>query len=136
MFATDFGILQYLSNMTEYKKSTSEQMGSGLPFCKKLNLKIVEYFENNLFQCKIVKTVNISSPTVHNIKQFPEFEEMCLHKRQGQKSIFDAYDFQAHRKIEIFNCFSQTNNTTSSRRKRRWTIWLLIRAQLKSLHLR
>lgn len=87
MFATDFGNLQYLSNMTEYKKSTSEQMGCGLPFCKKLNLKIVEYFENNLFQCKIVKTVNISSPTVHNIKQFPEFEEMCLHETRPKINI-------------------------------------------------
>lgn len=101
MFATDFGNLQYLSNMTEYKKSTSEQMGSRLPFCKKLNLKIVEYFENNLFQCKIVKTVNISPPTVHNIKQFPEFEEMFLHKRQGQNQYSMPMIFRPTEKLKF-----------------------------------
>lgn len=50
------------------KQSFSEvKMARGSPICKKLRLKNVEQFQNDVPQCRIVKTLNISLSTVHNI---------------------------------------------------------------------
>ena len=89
--------------MIGYKKSILERqslsevnMGRGSPICERLCLLIVENFQNNIPQCKIAKTLKISSSTVYNIiKRFRESGEIFLRKGQGRKPILDARDLRA-----------------------------------------
>ncbi len=66
-------------------------MGRGSPICERVRKKIVEYFKNNVPQCQIAKTLQISSSTVHNIiKRFRETGEISVRKGQGRRPLLDA----------------------------------------------
>lgn len=40
--------------------SDFQKMGRGSPMCKKLHIKTVEQFQNNVLECKIAKILSIS----------------------------------------------------------------------------
>ncbi len=73
-------------------------MGRGSPICRRVHKKIVEYFKNNVPQCQIVKALQISSSTVHNIKRFRETGEISLCKGQGRRPLLDAHGLLALRR--------------------------------------
>ena len=112
--------------MIGYKKSSLERqslsevkMGRGSPICERLRLLIVEKFQNNIPQCKIAKTLKISSSTVHNIiKRFRESGEIFVRKGQGRKPILDARDLQALRRHCIKNRFCNRNHCMGSGSRR------------------
>ncbi len=63
-------------------------MGRGSPICERVHKKIVEYFKNNVPQRQIVKALQISSSTVHNIiKRFRETGEISARKGQELKNM-------------------------------------------------
>ncbi len=74
-------------------------MGRDSPICERVRKKIVEYFKNNVPQCQIVKALQISSSTVHNIiKRFRETGEISVHKGQGRRPLLDARGLRALRR--------------------------------------
>ncbi len=66
------------------------------PISERVCKKIVEYFKNNLPQNLIVKALQISSSTVHNIiKRFWETGEISVCKGQGRRPLLDARGLRA-----------------------------------------
>ena len=89
-------------------------MGRGLSICERLRLLIVGKFQNNIPQCKIAKTLKISSSTVHNIiKRFGESGEIFVRKGQGRKPILDARDLRALRRQCIKNRHDSVSEITA-----------------------
>ena len=92
--------------MTGYKKSILEwqrlsevKMGRGSPIPLILHRQIVEQYQKGVRQCKIAKSLNISSSTVHNIiKRFRESGRISVRKGQGRKTILGARDLRALRR--------------------------------------
>lgn len=92
--------------MTGYKKSILEwqrlsevKMGRGSPIPLILRRQIVEQYQKGVRQCKIAKSLNISSSTVHNIiKRFRESGRISVRKGQGRKTILGARDLRALRR--------------------------------------
>ncbi len=55
--------------------------------------------KNNIPQCQIVKALQISSSTVHNIiKRFRETGEISVRKGQGRRPLLDARGLRALRR--------------------------------------
>ncbi len=78
--------------------SSEVKMGRGSPIFEKLHKMIVEYFKNNVPQCKITKALQISSSIVHNIiKRFRETGEISLRMGQGRRPLLDACGLRALR---------------------------------------
>ncbi len=72
-------------------------MGRGSPICERVS--IVEYFKNNVPQCQIVRALQISSSTVHNIiKRFREAGEITACKGQGRRLLLDPRGLRALRR--------------------------------------
>ena len=77
-------MIGYKKSILERQSLSEVKMGRGSPICERLHLLIVEKFQNNIPQCKIAKTLKISSSTVHNIiKRFRESGEIFVRKGQG-----------------------------------------------------
>lgn len=56
---------------------------------------MMEHFQNNISQCKIVKTLNTLSFTVHKVIKKGESGEIFVCMGQGQKSVLDACDLRS-----------------------------------------
>ncbi len=92
-------------NMISYKRDVLERqslsevkMGRSSKICERVRKKIVEYFKNNVPQRQIVKALQISSSTVHNIiKIFRETGEISVRKGQDRIPLLDACGLQAIR---------------------------------------
>ncbi|KAI5091890.1 hypothetical protein C0J45_19096 [Silurus meridionalis] len=66
-------------------------MGRGSPIPPMLWRRIVEQYQKGVSQRKIVKSLKLSSSTVHNIIQrFRESGTISVHKGQSRKNILDA----------------------------------------------
>ncbi len=84
-------------NMISYKRDVLERQSLRSKDGQRLSnlwktTKIVEYFKNNVPQHQIVKALQISSSTVHNIiKRFRETGEISARKGQGRRPLLDAH---------------------------------------------
>ncbi len=95
--------------MTSYKRDVLERqslsevkMGRDSPICERVRKKIVEYFKNNVPQRQIVKVLQISLFTVHNIiKRVRKTGEISVRKGKGRISLLDARGLQALRQYCI-----------------------------------
>ncbi len=71
-------MISYKRDVLERQSLSEVKMGRGSPICERVHKKIVECFKNNVPQRQIVKALQISSSTVHNIiKRFIETGEIC-----------------------------------------------------------
>ncbi len=92
-------MISYKRDVLERQSLSEVKMGRGSPICERVHKKIVEYFKNNIPQCQIVKALQISSSTVHNIiKRFRETGEISVHKGQGPRPLLDARGLRALRR--------------------------------------
>ncbi len=98
-----------LSHKKDVLERLSEvKMGRGSPICERVLKKIVEYFKNNVHQCQIAKTLQISSSTVHNIiKGFRETGEISVRKGQGRRPLLDARGLRTLRR----HCISHRHDS-------------------------
>ena len=107
-------MIGYKKSILERQSLSEVKMGRGSPICERLRLLIVEKFQNNIPQCKIAKTLKISSSTVHNIiKRFRESGEIFVRKGQGRKPILDARDLRALRRHCIKNRHDSVTEITA-----------------------
>ena len=105
-------MIGYKKSILERQSLSEVKMGRGSPICERLRLLIVE--KSNIPQCKIAKTLKISSSTVHNIiKRFWESGEIFVHKGQGRKPIPDARDLRALRRHCIKNRHDSVTEITA-----------------------
>ncbi len=96
-------MLSYKRDVSERQSLSEVKMGRGSPICERVRKKIVEYFKNNVPQCKIAKALQISSSTVHIIiKKFRE-TEISVCKEQGRRLLLDARGLQALRRHGIIH---------------------------------
>ncbi len=95
-------MISYKRDVLERQSLSEVKMGRGSPICERVRKKIVEYFKNNFPQRQIVKALQISSSTVHNIiKRFRETGEISVCKGQGRKPLLDAHGLRALRRHYI-----------------------------------
>ena len=107
-------MIGYKKSILERQSLSEEKMGRGSPICERQRLLIVEKFLNNIPQCKITKTLKISSSTVHNIIiRFRESGEIFVREGQGRKPILDARDLRALRRHCIKNRHDSVTEITA-----------------------
>ncbi len=76
-------MISYKRDVLERQSLSEVKMGRGSPICERVRKNIVEYFKNNVPQCQIAKSLQISSSTVHNIiNRFRETGEISVRKGQ------------------------------------------------------
>ncbi len=76
-----YNMISYKRDVLERQSLSEVKMGRGSPICERVRKKIVEYFKNNIPQCQISKTLQISSSTEHNIiKRFRETGAISVRK--------------------------------------------------------
>ncbi len=91
-------MISYKRDVLERQSLSEVKMGRGSPVCERVHKNILEYFKSNVPQRQIVKSLHISSPTVHNIiKRFRETGEISVRKGQGRRPLLDARGLRALR---------------------------------------
>ncbi len=50
-------MISYKRDVLERQSLSEVKMGRGSPICKRVHMKIVEYFKNNVCQCQIAKAL-------------------------------------------------------------------------------
>ncbi len=53
-------MISYKRDVSERKSLSEVKMGRGISICERVHEKTVEYFKNNVPQCKIAKALQIS----------------------------------------------------------------------------
>ncbi len=72
-------MISYKRDVLERQSLSEVKLVRGSPICERVCKKIVKYFKNNVPQRQIVKALQISSYTAHNIiKRFRETGEISV----------------------------------------------------------
>ncbi len=96
-------MISYKRDVLERQSLSEVKMGRGSPICERVRKKIVEYFKNNIPQCQIAKTLQISSSTVHNIiKRFRETGALIQETHLKQSDV--AHFQNKYYKLAAFSC--------------------------------
>ena len=89
-------------------------MGRGSPVYQQMREQIIEMFQNNVSQRKIVMDLDILPSTVHKImKRFKESGEVSVRKGQGHKPKLNNRDLRSLRRHCIKNRHSSISHITT-----------------------